>query len=209
MKTLVLDAMGVIFDAGDDVVELLCPFIHEQGGISDNRQIEALYREASLGQISAREFWARVQVDPGLEDAYLRRHRLSMGFREFIREAKSQVASIWCLSNDVPQWSRKLRDLHDLHDLIDGFVISGEIGARKPDPAIYHALLSRTGVPAENIIFVDDRPKNLAAAAALGFETMLFDPALKWTEHYFVNGFSPLLEYVRNANARQIEAKPR
>jgi phosphoglycolate phosphatase-like HAD superfamily hydrolase len=154
MKTLVLGAMGVIFAAGDDVVELLCPFIHEQGGISDNRQIVALYHEASLGHISAREFWARVQVDPQLEDSYLRRHRLSTGFSEVIRAAKSQVASIWCLSNDVPQWSRKLRDVYDLHDLIDGFLISGDIGARKPDPAIYHAVLSRTGVPAENIVFV-------------------------------------------------------
>ena len=68
MKTLVLDAMGVIFVAGDDVVELLCPFVHEHGGIVDDGQIEALYNDASLGRLSARRFWEQVQVDPTLED---------------------------------------------------------------------------------------------------------------------------------------------
>ena len=85
MKTLVLDAMGVIYQAGDDVVELLCPFIHQHGGVADDREIEALYIEASLGHLSARQFWEKVQVDPNLEDDYLRRHRLSTGLREFLR----------------------------------------------------------------------------------------------------------------------------
>ena len=106
MKTLVLDAMGVIFVAGDDVVELLCPFVHEHGGIVDDGQIEALYNDASLGRLSARRFWEQVQVDPTLEDNYLRRHRLSIGLREFLRDAKARVDSIWCLSNDVSEWSR-------------------------------------------------------------------------------------------------------
>ena len=60
----------------------------------------------------------------------------------------------------------KLRDLYDLHAHFKGFVISGDIGVRKPDAAIYRELLSQTGVPAENMVFVDDRPKNLDAAAA-------------------------------------------
>ena len=196
MKTLVLDAMGVIYQAGDDVVELLCPFIHQHGGVADDREIEALYIEASLGHLSARQFWEKVQVDPNLEDDYLRRHRLSTGLREFLREARSKVASIWCLSNDVSAWSRKLRELFDLHALIDGFVISGDVGARKPDLAIYQEMLSQSGVPAENIVFVDDRPKNLTTAAAIGFETILFSSlAPDSNEHLNVRGFSQLLEF--------------
>ena len=174
MKTLVLDAMGVIFAAGDDVVELLCPFIHEQGGIAHDGQIEALYNDASLGRLSARQFWEEVQVDSAREDDYLHRHRLSTGLIEFIREAKSRVSSIWCLSNDVSEWSQKLRHFYGLHSFIDGFVISGDVGVRKPDAAIFRELISRTGMPAEQVLFVDDRPKNLDVAAALGFQTVQF-----------------------------------
>ena len=197
MKTLVLDAMGVIFAAGDDVVELLCPFVHEHGGIADDGQIEALYNDASLGRLSARRFWEKVQVDPTLEDNYLRRHRLSIGLREFLRDAKSKVASIWCLSNDVSEWSRKLRDLYDLHAHFNGFVISGGVGVRKPDAAIYRKLNSQTGVPAENIVFVDDRPKNLDAAAGLGFQTVQFGQSMpKSSRHFTATDFSQLLEII-------------
>jgi FMN phosphatase YigB (HAD superfamily) len=197
MKTLVLDAMGVIFAAGDDVVELLCPFVHEQGGIAEDGQIEALYNDASLGRLSARRFWEAVQVDPTLEDNYLRRHRLSIGLREFLRDATPRVASIWCLSNDVSEWSRKLRDFYDLHTHFQGFVISGDVGARKPDAAVYRELISQTGVSAENMLFVDDRSKNLDAAAALGFQTVQFGQTTpKSSRHFTATDFSQVLEII-------------
>jgi hypothetical protein len=71
MKTLVLDAMGVIYQAGDDVAELLCPFIHENGGLTDDGRIQAPYHDASLGRLSSIQFWEQVQLDPRLEDALL------------------------------------------------------------------------------------------------------------------------------------------
>ena len=53
MKILVLDAMGVIYSVGDDVRDLLCPFIEEKGGTKDVPKIERLYHSASLGNMSA------------------------------------------------------------------------------------------------------------------------------------------------------------
>lgn len=57
MKCLVLDAMGVIFQAADDVVELLIPFVTEYGGEED--VVQSAYLDASLGRISADEFWKK------------------------------------------------------------------------------------------------------------------------------------------------------
>jgi len=198
MNILVLDAMGVIYMAGDDVAELLCPFVHENGGIADNGRIEALYHEASLGRISAVQFWKEVRLDPNLEDAYLIRHRLSPGVVQFLGKAKSRTSSIWCLSNDVSEWSRKLRERFELHHLMNGFVISGDVGARKPDPVIYKHLLAQTGGEAKNIILVDDRPRNLDAAAALGLQTILFGPApqARPSQHRAAADFNQLFDYV-------------
>jgi putative hydrolase of the HAD superfamily len=195
MKTLVLDAMGVIYAVGDDVGELLCPFIHENDGLTDDRKIEAIYLDASLGRFSAREFWERVEIDPALEDAYLLRHQLSDGLLEFLSQAQSRFTSIWCLSNDVSEWSRKLRERFGLSQYIDGFVISGDVGIRKPDAAIYERLLERTNMKASDIIFIDDRIRNLDAAAGLGFETVLFGAAEGISErHKSVANFSKLFD---------------
>jgi putative hydrolase of the HAD superfamily len=197
MKTLVLDAMGVIYAAADDVVELLNPFIHENGGITDDPRIEVLYHEASLGRLSASQFWEEVHLDPALENAYLLRHRLSVGLLEFLRTAKPRLSSIWCLSNDVSEWSRKLRDRFDLSRFIDGFVISGDVGVRKPDAAIFNRLLAQTGAKAENVVLVDDRLRNLDAAAALGFQTVLFGSTSRDSvQHHATTDFAQLLEYV-------------
>lgn len=174
MKTLALDAMGVIYKVGDDVAELLRPFIAKHGGTADVALVQTMYREASLGRMPSAEFWRQVGLDPALENAYLDGVRLARGLRPFLRSVKPSVASIWCLSNDVSEWSRKLRDRFGLDRLLDGYVISGDVGARKPDPAIYRHLIAQVGAEPASIVFVDDRLPNLDAAAALGIESIYF-----------------------------------
>lgn len=193
-RILVLDAMGVIYPVGDDVRDLLCPFVHEQGGETDDTRIASLYREASLGRLSARDFWQAVRLDPGLEDSYLSRFALTAGFRDFLDAPPSCVAGLWCLSNDVSEWSLGLRRRFDLESRFQGFVISGDVGLRKPDPGIYQHLVRRTGAEPQQMIFVDDRPANLNAARALGMETVLFtlvEPPAD-TAHMTARGFAEL-----------------
>ena len=50
----------------------------------------------------------------------------------------------------------------------DHHVLSFEVGALKPDPAIYRELLRRTKCRPEEIVFVDDMPENIAAWEKLG-----------------------------------------
>lgn len=51
---------------------------------------------------------------------------------------------------------------------------SFHVGAMKSDPVIYHAAIEQTGVPAEQIFFVDDRAENVAGAIACGIDAVLF-----------------------------------
>jgi epoxide hydrolase-like predicted phosphatase len=53
-------------------------------------------------------------------------------------------------------------------EMFDVVVISGEVGLRKPEPAIFEMTLDRLGLPAPQCAFVDDLPHNVEAAAALG-----------------------------------------
>ena len=174
-RVLVLDAMGVIYRAGDDVADLLLPFVARHGGKRD--QVEAAYHDASLGRLSAAQFWHQVGLSPDLEDDYLAGHQLSAGLHDFLAAAKPRTDALWCLSNDLSQWSNKLRLLFDIEKYFDGVIISSEVAARKPDPAIYQALTRAAGRAPDELLLVDDRAKNLSAAADLGWHSLLFDPS--------------------------------
>ena len=71
-EILVLDAMGVLYQAGDDVAELLVPFVRQRGTASLSAEdIDRAYVAASLGQVEPADFWKRMGVDAALEDDYL------------------------------------------------------------------------------------------------------------------------------------------
>jgi HAD superfamily hydrolase (TIGR01509 family) len=198
-KVVILDAMGVMYSIGDDVKDLLCPFIAKKGGISDLDKITSLYMAASLGNMTATEFWQAVGVAPNLEDEYLQRHKLTDGLIEFVEAVNSSGGEVWCLSNDLSEWSRKLRDRFNLERYLRCFVISGDVGLRKPDPKIFQYLIRRLHVDAGNAVFVDDNPKNLDSAIELGFKTILFDASgenLSHSVHKSARNFNELLHYL-------------
>jgi epoxide hydrolase-like predicted phosphatase len=70
-------------------------------------------------------------------------------------------------------WGEALKyDRESFPDLFDGWVISHEVGMRKPDPAIYALGAERIGLPPEACVFVDDLGGNLKPAKALGMATV-------------------------------------
>ena len=57
----------------------------------------------------------------------------------------------------------------------DGYVFSYEIGAMKPDAKIYEALEKLVRRRGAEILYLDDRPENVAAGAARGWRTILHE----------------------------------
>ena len=199
MRIIVLDAMGVIFSVGNDDRDLLCPFVEEKGGTKDMSKIEMLYNSTSLGNMSSAQFWEAVGLDPGLEDEYLQRYELTDGLTNFLEAVNSQGYEVWCLSNDISEWSKKLRARFGLDKYIRGFVISGDVGVRKPEPAIFDHLIGQLTVSPQDAVFVDDQRRNLDVAAALGFSTILFAPAghdLNDEKHIVATSFTDILGWL-------------
>jgi FMN phosphatase YigB (HAD superfamily) len=173
MKVLALDGMGVLYQAKDDVAELLVPFISKYNEVNISH-MENIYYQCSLGKFSSSFFWEQIGLSPDLEDEYLSNHKLVSGVKEFIVMARNHFESIWCLSNDVSEWSIKLREMFELKSLFDGTVISGDVKMRKPSPQIYQALCDASNSRAEDILFVDDRSENVLAAIKCGMSSILF-----------------------------------
>ena len=58
--------------------------------------------------------------------------------------------------------------------LLDDVVVSGEVKVAKPDPRAYEIAAERAGLPLDRLAFVDDSPRNVDAAAALGMDAIRF-----------------------------------
>jgi epoxide hydrolase-like predicted phosphatase len=69
-------------------------------------------------------------------------------------------------------WGTSRYDRALLAELFDGVVISGEVGVRKPTPAIYEQGARAIGVAPEACVFVDDLTFNLPPARDLGMATV-------------------------------------
>ncbi len=55
----------------------------------------------------------------------------------------------------------------------DGYIYSHEVGAMKPAAKIYEALEKMSGKRGADIVYLDDRPENIEAGAARGWQTIL------------------------------------
>jgi putative hydrolase of the HAD superfamily len=115
--------------------------------------------------------------EPDLLEALL----ASLRFRPYpdAAAALGRLRHMGIRSAVVSNWDVSLRGVLaeiGLGGLVDEVVVSAEVGARKPDPAIVEAALGRLGCPAGKALMVGDSPEtDVAAARAAGVRAVLID----------------------------------
>ncbi|HEY4939290.1 MAG TPA: HAD-IA family hydrolase [Actinomycetota bacterium] len=174
VRWVALDAMGVIYQQRG-VSALLVSFAGRLGVSVDADMARRLYREASLGRMSSAGLWEALGVPGADRDAeFLAARTLMPGIREFVSAIRREGVQVGCITNDVAEWSHRQRRLYGLQDGIGPWVVSAEVGVRKPAPEIYERFLAEAGCEADDCMFIDDTPENLDTAARLGFRTLNF-----------------------------------
>ena len=66
--------------------------------------------------------------------------------------------------------------------------ISGHMGVIKPDPEIYRMVEEESGLAPDTLLFTDDRPDNIDAAAARSWQVHLFDGPAGWADRLMAEG---------------------
>lgn len=61
----------------------------------------------------------------------------------------------------------------------DGYILSYEVGSMKPEPGIYAAMEQMAGRRGADLIYLDDRPENIAAGRARGWQAILHESPAK------------------------------
>jgi HAD superfamily hydrolase (TIGR01509 family) len=91
--------------------------------------------------------------------------------------------------------------------MFDAVVISGDVGVKKPDPAIFRIALDQTGLRAEDVAFVGDSENDMQGAVAAGMCPILIYRSSRQPSHV-LQDFHPDNEIVAiHKNARPRAAR--
>lgn len=110
------------------------------------------------------------------------------GSAEILYELKSRGIPCVSLTNFGAATMEVAKDLHPVLREFDQEFISAHLKRIKPEPEIYAALEQGTGLTGDALIFTDDKPENIAAAAARGWKTHLFEGAAGWRDRLVAEG---------------------
>lgn len=199
VRNLLFDLGGVIMNLRrENCVEAL-----EQLGLKDADEMLGLYcqtgpfMQLEEGKITPVEFRAEIRrcigcevSDAEMDDAF---NRFLLGIPvERLRALESlrKQYKIYMLSNtNAIMFDSKIKtdfqiDGKNREDYFDGMCLSYEEGCAKPDLQIFHNVLDKFGIKAEETLFFDDSQANLEAAARLGFRTWLVEPGTEFMEAF-------------------------
>jgi FMN phosphatase YigB (HAD superfamily)/DNA-binding XRE family transcriptional regulator len=136
--------------------------------------------EACRGQLSPNDFNLKFSEKLGIdlvnwEDYYLAAIEPIEEMHQVVKWAAEKY-NIGLLTNILPGFlhdmmQRQLVPALDYQAVVD----SSQVGAIKPELAIYETAQERAGVPADQILLIDDSRPNVMAAEKLGWHVLWFD----------------------------------
>lgn len=173
----------LLFDLGGVLVEFsgvrdVAPFLRErlsEAEIRDRWRHCPHTRQFGNGEIGRREFGERfvrgwnlsVSPEDFLREFRTWSKRLLPGAAELLASLRPRFRLAALSNSNELHWERNTNDL-GLIGMFETAISSHQIGLCKPDPRAYLVTLERLGVPPEAVMFFDDVPAHVAAAAALG-----------------------------------------
>jgi len=139
---------------------------------------------ASIGQCSAARAWASIGYQLGLApnqiETFIRRFfaedRIDQQLVQLISHLRRSGIKVGLLSNAPPgygpldvaasRWGQE--------GLFEIQIFSYQVGALKPDPRTFDAILDALGVAAQQTLFIDDAAVNIAGARQLDIQAHLY-----------------------------------
>ena len=132
------------------------------------------------GRMIPREFYERVTGRVGArmdEEAFFSIYNDIFspipGTLDILRELKPRVRLVLLSNTDPMRFGLIKRRFPEIL-IFDEYVLSYEVGAIKPDPAIFEEAIRRAGCRPAEAVFIDDLAVNVEAAAELGIRGIVF-----------------------------------
>ena len=182
---------NIIFDMGNVLIRYDPAYFVDRAGIQDPQEKALL-----LNEIFRSPKWALMDygqwTEQDLEEYVLPRfpaHLHSVvhglichwekptepipGMVELIRDCKAAGLGVYLLSNASFRQPDYWADVPG-NEYFDGVMVSAFEGCVKPSPEIFHRLMERFRLKAEECFFVDDMAENVAGAKRVGIDGFVF-----------------------------------
>jgi glucose-1-phosphatase len=181
---------AITFDLGNVLVKVdhlrFCGRVAALAGLSP-QEVYAEVFESSLepgydtGRITSREFYERVTAHFGVTLAYDRFRELWCDIFDPMEAMAAVVAHLaarfplFLLSNTNSLHFDYIRERFDaILKSFQAFILSYEVGSRKPEAAIYQVLIQQVSRPPAEILFLDDKVAFVEAARDQGLTAWQF-----------------------------------
>ena len=181
---------AITFDLGNVLIRVdhlrFCRRMAVLAGLSPQAVYAQVFESAlepgyDTGRISSREFYRRVTAHFGVALPYSRFCDLWCdlfdpmgGMPELVRHLASSFP-LFLLSNTNSLHFDYIKEHFGLIlQPFLAFVLSYQVGSRKPEPGIYQALIRAAGRPPEEILFLDDKVSFVEGARGQGLTAWQF-----------------------------------
>ena len=197
---------NIIFDVGNVLVEYSWEKVFEKLGftgevyeaVANATTRSGLWNEFDRSRMSDEEILAGFIANAPEQEENIRLFWEHVGetitcysySNQWIRELKEQGYRCYILSNYARRTYELTKPELSFEWLMDGVLFSYQVQQVKPEPEIFRSLLERYHLKPEESVFMDDNPKNVAAARTLGLAGIVFttkDEAVRELEALGVN----------------------
>ena len=139
-----------------------------------------LFAEYELGHVTTQQFYDEIRKVTGFRDDLT---EFSSCFADIFTEIEPMVQiqaelqqrgmPAYVFSNTNELAVEHIRRNFPFYSKFDSCILSYEHGAMKPDARLYEVVERQSGRRDAEILYLDDRPENIAAGAARGWQVIL------------------------------------
>lgn len=191
IKAIIFDMGGVLVDL--DIEDCKKAFKERLGYYDIDEIIDAchqkgIYGDLEEGILSADDFRSIVlagsRPDAVAEDVDEAMSHILVGIEPYKAEMLKRLSEkyeLYMLSNNNPICVRYSRKMFEdagipLENIFSKCYFSYEMKALKPSETFYRNVVSDIGLPAEQMLFIDDSMKNVEGSVAAGLPAVFYQP---------------------------------
>lgn len=153
----------------------------------EDRVVQALYKSTEMlnfvtGKITEADFWNYMRIYLGVKlndeefcKLWAKDYEIDQTVRDVVIKARANAYITAICSNNNPSRITALEDKFGFLSDFDVKVFSYEVGFAKPSKEIFEALIEKSGVSANEIVYSDDNAERIKGAAELGINAFVFE----------------------------------